>query len=82
MAAPKVLLLGVWILCLAAVLMGGGGWFLALCRMVFWLMIVVHGVECLVFLGRLRQAPGSVASHLAQTLLFGFFHVRELAKGN
>lgn len=81
MAAPKLLILGVWILCLVAVLMGGGGWFLGLCRRVFWFMIVVHGIECLVFLGRLRRAPGPLASHLAETLLFGFLHVRELSKG-
>jgi len=81
MSAPKVLLLGVWILCLIALVTGGGGWFLALCRRVFWLMAVVHGIECLAFLGRLRQAPGSLASNLGQTLVFGFLHIRELPKG-
>jgi len=80
MSAPKLLLVGVWILCLAAVLLGGGGWFLTLCRKVFWVMLVVHGIECIVFLGRLRQAPGSLVGQLAQTLLFGFVHVRELPR--
>jgi uncharacterized protein YhhL (DUF1145 family) len=71
----------VWILCLVAVLTGGGGWFLALCRAVFWIMIAVHGIECLVFLDRLRRGPGSLAGQLGQTMLFGFLHVRELPKG-
>ena len=81
MSAPKILLLGVWLLCLFAVV-GGGGGFLALCRAVFWGMIAVHAIECLIFLGRLRRAPGPLAGHLARTLLFGFLHVRELPTGS
>jgi uncharacterized protein YhhL (DUF1145 family) len=82
MSAPKLLLLGVWLLCLFAVVGGGGGWFLSLSRTVFWGMIAVHGIECLVFLGRLRRAPGPLAGQLARTLLFGFLHVRELPTGS
>jgi len=80
-SVPKLLLLGVWLLCVVAVLAGGGGWFLALCRVVFWVMLAVHAIECVVFLGRLRRAPGPLAGQVAQTLLFGFLHVRELPTG-
>jgi uncharacterized protein YhhL (DUF1145 family) len=44
-------------------------------------MLLVHGVECLVFLGRLRRGPGPLPGQLAQTLLFGYVHVRELPRG-
>ena len=81
MSAPKLAILGVWILCLAALFSGGGGWFLALCRNVFWVMLIVHGAECLVFLGRLSRGPGPLPGQLAQTLLFGYVHVRELPRG-
>ena len=80
MSAPKLVILGVWLLCVVAFLGGGDGWFLALCRRVFWLMLVVHGVECVLFRDRLRRASGSLPGHLAQTLLFGLFHLRELPR--
>ena len=47
-------------------------------RGIFWLLAAVHAVECLVFLPRLRRAPGSLAGHLRQTFLFGILHVRDL----
>jgi uncharacterized protein YhhL (DUF1145 family) len=42
-------------------------------------LVLVHAVECVVFLPRLRAAGGSLVQHLVQTLLFGFVHVRTLA---
>ena len=45
---------------------------------VFWILVVVHAVECAVFLPRLRAAGGSLANHLVQTFLFGIAHVSTL----
>ena len=49
-------------------------------RAVFWILVVVHGIECAVFLPRLRGAGGSLANHLVQTFLFGFAHLSTLPK--
>ena len=47
-------------------------------RRVFWVLVVVHAIECVVFFPRLRRAPGSLGRHLMQTFLYGILHVREL----
>jgi uncharacterized protein YhhL (DUF1145 family) len=44
----------------------------------FFGLLIAHGAECLVFRRRIRAAGGSLASHVLQTMLFGFFHVRTL----
>lgn len=48
-----------------------GGWLLGI-------LAVVHAVECVVFLPRLRRARGSLPSHILRTFVFGILHVREL----
>ena len=52
----------------------------SLAVLVFWLLVVAHAVECLVFLPKLRATGGSFARHLVQTMLFGVFHLRELSE--
>jgi uncharacterized protein YhhL (DUF1145 family) len=47
-------------------------------RLVFWILVVVHAIECVVFLPRLRAAGGSLAGHVLQTFLFGVVYVRSL----
>jgi uncharacterized protein YhhL (DUF1145 family) len=49
-------------------------------RTIFFAMLAVHALEAIVFLPRLRAAGGSLAGHLAQTLLFGFLHVGRLPR--
>lgn len=50
-------------------------------RVLFGLLVVAHLVECLLFLPRLRAAPGPLGRHLALTFVFGLAHVRELDRG-
>ena len=69
----------VWIACLAIMLFAPATQAALAARAVFWIMLVAHVVECVVFLPRLRRAGGSLASHLLQTLVFGVFHLRTLA---
>ena len=67
---------GVWlyaVLCFFAPLPLAG-----LGRLVFWVLLVTHAVECAVFLPRMRAAGGSLAHHLVQVMLFGVFHARSL----
>lgn len=47
-------------------------------RFLFPALVIVHAVECVVFLPRLRAAGGSLGHHLVQTMLFGFVHLRSL----
>jgi uncharacterized protein YhhL (DUF1145 family) len=44
----------------------------------FWGILIVHAIECVVFLPRLRRAGGSLAHHLGQTMLFGILHARNV----
>lgn len=50
-------------------------------RILFFALVVVHTIECVAFLPRLRAAGGSLGAHLFQTFLFGVFHVRSLREG-
>jgi len=78
MSGPRIALLGVWLLLAAAFLVGGDSTLAYYARIGFWVMAGVHVLECLVFLPLLRRAPGSLGGHLANTLVFGVLHVREL----
>ncbi len=77
MAAGKIIVGVIWlwsVLCLLAPslpLASVGGF-------VFWILVVVHAIECAVFLPRLRRAGGSLGHHLVQTFLFGIAHLSTL----
>jgi uncharacterized protein YhhL (DUF1145 family) len=76
-SSPRIAVLVLWLALLASFLVSDST-LASVGRVVFFLLVAVHVVECLVFLPRLRRAPGSLASHLAQTFVFGIVHVREL----
>lgn len=46
----------------------------------FWVLAVVHAVECVAFLGVLRKSPRPLVGELWQTFLFGIVHVSILRK--
>jgi uncharacterized protein YhhL (DUF1145 family) len=75
---PKAMIIVVWIACLGAFALPAGTLASILGRGIFWFMIVVHTVECAVFLPQLRRAGGSLGNHLLQTFLFGVFHLRSV----
>jgi uncharacterized protein YhhL (DUF1145 family) len=72
---PALVLL--WIACAVSFLLPASAWVLR-GRYLFFGLLIVHAVECAVFLPRLRAAGGSFSHHLVQTLLFGVLHVRSL----
>jgi uncharacterized protein YhhL (DUF1145 family) len=76
--APKWIVLGAWLLGALCFLAPGAGGLVAVGRTIFWMLVVVHAIECVIFLPRLRRAPGSLARHLQQTFLYGILHVREI----
>jgi uncharacterized protein YhhL (DUF1145 family) len=47
-------------------------------RSLFWVLAVVHAVECVAFLKVLRQSPRPLLGELWQTFLFGIVHVSML----
>ena len=70
----KVLVGLIWLWALAAMLVPGVP-LASFGAPVFGIMVVVHALECLVFLPRLRAAGDSLGNHLLQTFLFGMAHV-------
>lgn len=74
----KGILIGLWIACAAAFALPDDSLWATPGRWLFAGLLVVHAVECVAFLPRLRAAGGSLAHHLVQTLLFGIVHLRTL----
>lgn len=81
MSITRIALLVVWLLALAAVLIPGTALMFTLGRWLFWILIVAHAIECVLFFSRLRKAPGSLAGNLWNTMLFGIFHIKTLPRG-
>jgi uncharacterized protein YhhL (DUF1145 family) len=79
-AALKAAVGALWLLALASFFVAPASAASGYGRGLFWLLVVVHALECAIFLPRLRAAGGSLASHLAQTFVFGVAHVRSLPR--
>ena len=79
MGGAKAAVAVVWVLCVASFFVATGSGVAGFGRLLFFVLLVVHAVECVVFLPRLRAAGGDLGGHLVQTLLFGIVHVRSLA---
>lgn len=75
----KFVLIALWLACAAAFVMPETQWS-SMGRRLFVGLVVVHAIEAAVFLPRLRAAGGSLGSHVVQTLLFGFVHLRTLPR--
>ncbi|UCE85306.1 MAG: hypothetical protein JSU66_13280 [Deltaproteobacteria bacterium] len=78
MGTARVLIGIVWILGIASFFVATESAAAGTGRLVFSILVVVHAIECVVFLPRLRRAPGTLAIHLWRTFVFGVFHVRDL----
>ena len=56
------------------------GGFEARGQFLFVAIVAVHVLQLVLFWPRMRAAGGSMASQIAQVLVFGMFHVRTLPK--
>jgi len=74
----KAAVIALWAACIAAYLFPATSTLALLGQRLFWGLVIVHAIECVVFLPKLRRAGGSLASHLAQTMVFGLFYARDL----
>ncbi len=80
MAHAKAIVGAVWVLALVGAVFASST-LASLSRFVLAVLVVAHVVECVVYLPKLRRAPGSLAGQLWQTFLFGIAHLRELPSG-
>ncbi len=64
-----------WVVCVASFFFANP--LASVLQFLFWATLAIHVVEFAVFHRTLQRAPGGVGHHLLQTLLFGFFHIRE-----
>jgi len=67
-----------WAACIAAFFLPETSALAVPGQRLFWGLVIVHAIECVVFLPKLRRAGGSLANHLVQTMIFGFFHARSV----
>lgn len=72
----KAVVVALWLACLAAFLLPETSALAVPGQRLFWGLVIVHAIECIVFLPRLRRAPGPLAGHLVQTMIFGLFYAR------
>ena len=78
MKAGKIIVAIAWVLCIVAFLLPAASTAATLGRSLFWLLVLIHAVECVVFLPALRRAGGPLLPHLAQTFAFGYLHLGEI----
>ena len=75
----KAVVVALWIACIASFFLPASTVTLMGQRL-FWGLVIVHAIECVVFLPKLRRAGGSLANHLVQTMIFGLFYARGLGE--
>jgi hypothetical protein len=76
----KAVVVALWIACIACFFLPESTITL-LGQRLFWGLVIVHAIECIVFLPKLRRAGGSLGNHLVQTMIFGLFYARGLGDG-
>lgn len=74
MSAPKIFLIAFYLIGLAVGIFGGS----SIALLVVGLTLAAHVLEFVVFRGVFRQDGGSMGEHFGQTLLFGFFHIKDV----
>jgi uncharacterized protein YhhL (DUF1145 family) len=74
----KNIVIALWVASIAAFLFPATSTLALMGQRLFFGLLIVHAIECVVFLPKLRRAGGSLANHLAQTMVFGFLHAREI----
>lgn len=78
MSPLKLGVAAAWVFAIGGMLLFAGSALGTIGRVLFSILVVVHAIECVVFLPKLKQAPGGLGSNLVQVFLFGVAHMREL----
>jgi uncharacterized protein YhhL (DUF1145 family) len=75
----KIAVAATWIFAAASFVPPFSGFaFASLGQNLFGLLVVVHAIECAVFLPTLRKSGEPLLGQLGQTMLFGVVHYRSL----
>lgn len=78
----KRILIGVWIFAaLSFIPPFASGGFASFGQSVFFMMVAIHVIECVVFLRALRSTGEPLGSELAKTMVFGVLHYQEIKLG-
>lgn len=77
MRMAKAVVAALWLVCAASFFLSGESILVLAGRGTFGLLVLVHGIECLVFLPRLKALPGSLSGHLLNTFIYGVLHVQQ-----
>ena len=75
---PKLIILAVWVLSVAAWVVPWTGWFGTIIGWAAPFMAVAHVVEFVVFREVFAKSGGSLVSHFFQTFIFDVFHIDPL----
>ena len=78
MNPPKIVLIVIWLATFACLFIESDSLLVTGGTVVFWLLVVAHVVESVVFLPKLKAAGGSLPMHILMTLVFGILHANEL----
>ncbi len=76
MGAAKVFVLVAWLYGILSLFLDPGSAAVDWGQRIFWVLLIVHAIECVIFLPTLRKLPGSLGHHLVQTMLYGIVHLR------
>ncbi|MFP8873271.1 MAG: hypothetical protein VCB42_01765 [Myxococcota bacterium] len=74
----KGILIVVWVLAIAGFFVAPETGLASIARWVFWILLGAHVIECIVFREKVNAAPGSMASKIANTLVFGVLYLQTL----
>ncbi len=75
MKIPVIIL---WLVCVSSFLFESGSAFATYGQLAFWCLVVVHAIECLIYLPTILHSKGPFLGHLFNTFIFGFFYFIEL----
>ena len=74
----KIITSIVWLTCIACFFLSGSAWWITAGKALFWILLLAHAVELVIYWPTLKGLPGSRANHIIQVLLFGVLYWREV----
>ena len=78
MDRSRIPIIVLWLVCLSSFLFESGSAIATYGQLAFWCLVVVHAIECLIYLPTIHRAKGSFLGHLFNTFIFGYFYFLEL----
>ncbi len=67
-----------WLVCILSFFILPDSTFARVGQLAFWGLVVVHAIECLIYMPTIFKSKGSLPGHLFQTFIFGYFYFQEM----